>query len=43
MEVAPSRRRLAVVLSLGLLTALAVGMIIARRVYTGEPTYANLV
>lgn len=43
MEVAPSRRRLAVVLSLGLLTALAVGMIVARRVYTGEPTYANLV
>ena len=43
MEVAASRRRLAVVLSLGLLTALAVGMIVARRVYTGEPTYANLV
>jgi uncharacterized membrane protein len=43
MEVAPSRRRLAVVLSLGLLSALAVGMIVARRLYTGEPTYANLV
>jgi uncharacterized membrane protein len=43
VEVAPSRRRLAVVLSLGLLTALAVGMIVARRAYTGEPTYANLI
>src|SRR5262245_65813347 len=43
MEVAPSRRRLAVVLSLGLLTGLAIGMVVARRVYTGEPTYSNLV
>jgi EmrB/QacA subfamily drug resistance transporter len=43
VEVAPSRRRLAVVLSLGLLTALGVGMIVARRIYTGEPTYSNLI
>ncbi len=43
MEIAPSRRRLAVVASLGLLTAFAVALIVARNVYTGESTYANLI
>jgi uncharacterized membrane protein len=43
VEIAPSRRRLAVVASLALLTAFAVVMIVARSVYTGESTYANLV
>jgi uncharacterized membrane protein len=43
MELAPSRRRLAVVASLALLSGLAVAMVIARIVYTGETTYANLV
>jgi uncharacterized membrane protein len=43
MEITPSRRRLAVVASLGLLSGLAVAMVIARIVYTGETTYANLI
>jgi uncharacterized membrane protein len=43
MELSPSRRRLAVVASLALLSGLAVAMVVARVVYTGEPTYANLI
>ena len=43
MESTPSRRRLAVVGSLALLTALAVAMVVARVVYTGQNTYANLI
>jgi len=43
VEIAPSRRRLAVVASLGLLTAFAVALIVARNAYTGESTYANLI
>jgi uncharacterized membrane protein len=43
MEIAQSRRRLAVVATLGLLTLFAVAMIVARNVYTGESTYANLI
>jgi uncharacterized membrane protein len=43
MEIAPSRRRLAVVGSLALLTGLAIAMIVARILYTGETTYANLI
>jgi uncharacterized membrane protein len=43
VELAPSRRRLAVVASLALLSGLAVAMVVARIVYTGESTYANLI
>jgi uncharacterized membrane protein len=43
MEIAPSRRRLAVVASLALLSGLAVAMVVARIIYTGESTYANLI
>jgi uncharacterized membrane protein len=43
MDVAPSRRRLAVVGSLALLSGLAVAMVVARIVYTGQTTYANLI
>jgi uncharacterized membrane protein len=43
VEFTPSRRRLAVVGSLALLSGLAVAMVVARIVYTGETTYANLI
>ncbi len=39
----PGRRGLAVVVSLALLTALAVAMVVARMIYTGESTYGNLI
>ena len=42
VEFSPSRRRLAVVASLALLSALAAAMVVARILYTGETTYANL-